>query len=67
MIKYIEENGIKRPVIMLDELLYAGDIREMRQALMDVLENCLLNKRIKNRIKSISLWYLIRLIDGTTI
>ena len=67
MIKYIEENGIKRPVIMLDELLYVGDIREMRQALMDVLENCLLNKRIKNRIKSISLWYLIRLIDGTTI
>ena len=67
MIKYIDHDGIKRPVIMMDELIVNGDIREFRSALLDVLSTCLLNEELKESTKSLSLWYLVRLIDETTI
>ena len=67
MIKYVEHNGQTRPAIIMDELLFTEDIREFREALVWVLEECLSNERSKETTNYTSLWFLVRLIDETTI
>lgn len=67
MIKYVKHEGIVRPVIMMDEILVSGDIREMRQALVDVFTACVRNDAAMETLKASSLWYLVRLIDETAI
>lgn len=67
MIKYIEINGIQRPAIVMDQLVVPGDVRDLRKALVDCLETCLSSETTKDFTKSTSLWYLVRLIDETTI
>ena len=67
MIKYVKHNGQIRPAIIMDELLFTEDIREFREALVWVLEECLSNERSKETTNYTSLWFLVRLIDETTI
>lgn len=67
MIKRINVNGITRMAILMDELLVPGDIRELRNALVDCLETCLSSERSKRFTKAESLRYIVRLIDETTI
>ena len=67
MIKYVNMDGRTVPAIVIECLDDIQAIRELRKGLVDVLETCVLTEETKDCTKHTSLWYLIRLIDETTI
>ena len=67
MIKYVEVNGKQMPAIVLDVVADIADVRELRKALINVMEACVSTETNKQFTKAVSLWFLTRLIDETTI
>ncbi|MBR1557453.1 MAG: hypothetical protein IJ647_06810 [Prevotella sp.] len=66
MIKPVVVDGRTKLVIVVDCIETNDDVRELRNALIDVMETCVADERSKDITKSMSLWYTLRLIDETT-
>ena len=67
MITYIDINGQQKPAIVVDYINTIDDIRELRNALVDVMTTCVKDEDCKQKTQAASLWHLINLIDETTI
>lgn len=67
MIKYVDVNGHTKPAIVVNCIDDISQVRELRKALIDVMETCLSSDQTKEYTSSTSLWYLTRLIDETTV
>jgi len=66
MIKPVVVDGCTKLAIVVDCIETNDDVRELRNALIDVMETCVSDERSKDITKSTSLWYILRLIDETT-
>lgn len=67
MIKFMEVEGQQKPAIIVNAVSGIGDVRELRKALVEIMETCLSDDKTKQFVSALSLWYLTRLIDETTI
>ena len=67
MIKYVDVDGKQKPAIVMDCIDDIQAIREFRKGMVDVLTTCVSSDQTKDFTSSTSLWYLINLIDETTI
>lgn len=67
MIKYVDVDGKQKPAIVMDCIDDIREIREFRKGMVDVLTTCVSSDQAKDFTSSTSLWYLIHLIDETTI
>lgn len=67
MVKYVKVDGVTKPAIVMDCVDDIQAIREFRKCMVDVLTTCLSSDQAKDFTSSTSLWYLVHLIDETTI
>lgn len=66
MIKPVLVGGRTKLAIVVDCIETSENLRDLREALIDVMETCVAEERAKDITKATSLWYILRLIDETT-
>ena len=64
MIKTVTVDGKERLAIISKEVGSRNEVTELRRALFDVLESCISSDEVKNLIPSLSLWYVMQLIQA---
>lgn len=67
MIRFLEVEGKQVPAIIVNVVYGVEEVRELRKALVEIMETCLSDDKTKQFVSALSLWYLTRLIDETTI
>ena len=63
-----DKNGHKRKTIgiVVTEIFNESAVKELRNALLDVLASCVSSEETKECTSSMSLWLLIKLIEAIT-
>lgn len=63
MIRKVTVDGKERLAIIAREISSRNEVTELRKALFEVLESCISSDEVKNIISSLSLWYVVQLIQ----
>ena len=66
MITKIEQNGHKTLAISVPSVTTMGDVRELRDALSDMLESCLASDDGKENTPSMAIYFVLQMIRELT-
>ena len=66
MVTMIEQCGRKVPAVVFSHVGDLNGVRDLRDALNEVLETCLSSEENKDNTKAMSLWFLQQVITDLT-